>query len=467
MELEQIQSRVQTLSKRLQERRPEIDRLMSLHDGKTGKLKFASERFGEYVSKQFEGFSDNWCAPVAQAAPERMNFLGIRPAGAIKGVSEPLQRVLEDNDADGGFSTAFLVTGVTGRAFTLVHPGEEKGKPRITFEHPASAIVDTNPVTGVDREGLVTWVDDKKDYAAFYTADGWAQFSRNTEEAREVAGKARSQAELASTWDLDEQGWRAHKFGMVPLTELRNQDLLDDNPRSDIAGVGAMQEAINLVWAYLLNHLDQASLPARIITGADVPKIPILDKDGQVVGHREVELDELMKERILWIPGKDVGIHEWTAAALDVFGKVISQMVEHVAAQTRTPPHYLVAKMVNTSGDALTVAETGLVAKTEERIRYVKRGVRKTCKLLAVGADIPGPDVEAIGSGKLIWKSVAFRSEAQLADALVKYKDLGFPFEWLAERLGLDPSEVDRVVELRKGELSQNPALAMQQFMGG
>src|SRR5690606_41089546 len=87
----------------------------------------------------------------------------------------------------------------------------------------------------------------------------------------------------------------------------------------------AMQDSINLVWAYLINALDYASLPQRVVLGGEIPKVPILDSNGQKVGERPVELDELIHERIMFIPGRagaNVSIGEWTAAQLNVFSEV-------------------------------------------------------------------------------------------------------------------------------------------------
>jgi hypothetical protein len=47
-------------------------------------------------------------------------------------------------------------------------------------------------------------------------------------------------------------------------------------------------------------------------------------------------------------------------------------LVLHLAAQTRTPPHYLLAKMANLAGDALLVAERGLGFKVRRKQRGSK-----------------------------------------------------------------------------------------------
>lgn len=450
---------VERLSSQLDSRRPDIEAHLGYYRGDTGKLTFASEKFAEFFTQRYKNFSDNWCMPVAQAPAERITFLGVRPFGADR-ADENVQRAWVSNDADAGFSESALVTEITGRSFSLVHPASSPDEdPRLTWEHPSKAIVETHPVTGVDRLGMVTWRDGDDDFATLYTPDEvWRLVKRavasDEDDERLIGWAVRS--------DIPE----TNPLGEVPLTELPTGGLLDDKPISGIAGVEAMQDAINLVWAYQLNALDLASLPGRVVLNSDVPEIPVLDKDGQDTGaRRPVDLEKLIHEKILWIPGDNASIAEWTAANLEVFSGVIERAVEHVAAQTRTPPHYLVAKMVNTAAEALNVAEAGLVSKTRERITYMSRGMRKTARLIAKAQGAPDARIKALSAGKLLFADVQYRSEAQKADAMVKYRTIGFPFEWIAEQFGLEPDEVARVVAMREREVAADPLGAAQAFM--
>lgn len=454
-------------SRELIYRRPAIDERLNYFRGTTGTLKYASEKFGEYFSRRFSGFSDNWCMPVAQAAAERMNYTGFRLWGENKGFDMELARVWEANDADRGSSEAFLVFGAASRAFALVSPNDGV-TPRITWEHPAQTLVDTDPQTGERRSALVVWIDDQMDYATLYTPDWIYKFQRQTGEDRflnyDRDGRYYDRAVLGG-WsprviDGEPAEPEPNPLGVVPVVELRNQTLLDDSPISDIQGVMAMQDSVNLVWAYLLNALDSASLPQRVVTGADVPQVPVLDADGQQVGTRPVELDKLHGEAILWLPDDAAKIAEWSVAQLDAFGSVIERGVEHIAAQTRTPPHYLVAKMVNTAAESLTIAEAGLVSKTRERIRYVNPPIREINRLVALCQGADEKRIGAIASGQNLWGDVQYRSEAQMADAMLKMKQVGFPFEYIAERYGLGPDEVQRVLEMRKAELAADPLAA-------
>lgn len=448
---EEARRRVERLSHDLTARRPTVEDRLRYYKGELGRLRFATDEFQQYFGEKFSGFDDNWCQPVVTAAAERMNLQGIR-LGEARRADAGLARVWDANDCDRGSSEAFAVFMGAAWSYALVHPAAGEGDiPRVTWEHPTQAIVDRDPVTGDIRSGLVSWIDDTHDHATLYTDDQvWKwQRSRTPEQWDQKLPSS------GGGWQMrpvEGEDWpTVNPLGLCPMVELRNQTLLDDVPLSDISGVMTMQDAINLVWAYLLNALDYASLPGRVVSGAEAPRVPILDKDGQETHMtRPLDLDTLVKERILWIPG-EATIGEWTAANLEAFSKVIEHAVEHIAAQTRTPPHYLVARMVNTAAESLTIAEAGLVSRTGERITYAKAPLRRLFRLLALALG-DREKADQCRTGTLLWSNIQYRSEAQLADALSKKRQIGYPVRYLLELDGLDPDEVDRVMGMVEEE---------------
>jgi hypothetical protein len=144
---------------------------------------------------------------------------------------------------------------------------------------------------------------------------------------------------------------------------------------------------------------------------------------------------------------------------------MIEVAVGHVAAQTRTPQHYLVGKMANLSGDALLAAETGLVKKVSEKMLWFGQALREMFSLiqLALGNDAKAKTTRA---GTVLWADAESRSYAQLADALLKLKQIGFPFEWLALQYGLTPSEVLDVIAMRDKEAEADPIAAVAAQFG-
>jgi hypothetical protein len=238
-------------------------------------------------------------------------------------------------------------------------------------------------------------------------------------------------------------------MGKVPLVELPNRPRLLGEPMSDIAGTLAMQHAINLFWAELFAVADEATIGQRAIIGAEQPVIPILDSDGNVVGEKPVDLKKLRHDRTLWIEDPNAKIGEWAPANLKVFTDVVEIAVGHIAAQTRTPAHYLLigGTIANVSGDAMKALETGLVKRTEEKTQHFGRAIRDVFELVALAQDDTAK-ATAVRGGQVLWKDVENRSDAQRADALSKKREIGYPLRYLLEQDGLPPQEVERVMRM-------------------
>ncbi|WP_157253201.1 phage portal protein [Nonomuraea typhae] len=453
------------LADELRRREPETTKRLDYYKGEH-KLCYASPEFRDYFADRFKGFSDNWTAPVAAAPAERMNVLGIRLPGQQETDAE-LSEAWRLADCERGSSEAFVVMMAAARAYCLVW-GTEDDEPRVTWERPDQAIVAYDSDTGEPIAGLKLWADDTREYATLYeklfvwkfdrpryARTGYSVAGLIVPQGSDVVRSAGPEGWLPRRGPNDDTWPVANPMRRVPMVELRNQTLLDDDPISDIAGVMAMQDAINLTWAYLMNALDFASLPQRVVMGADIPKLPILDENGQKVGERPIQLDTLINERILWLTG-GATIGSWPAADLAAYSNVIERAIEHLAAQTRTPPHYLIGKVANLSAEALTAAETGLVAKTGERIVYCNSGIREINSLMAAAMGDEAK-AKACRRGVVVWADTQFRAIGQKVDALMKLKAMGFPTRWIAEQYGLEPPEVERVMAMIDEQAQLDP----------
>ncbi|WP_031104292.1 phage portal protein [Streptomyces sp. NRRL S-146] len=467
---------VSLLESELIRRRAEIDRNGEYYRGKQP-LKFASDDFAKFHGDRYRDFSDNWVQVVADSPVERLDVTGFQASGEEK-ADKDLWQVWQMNGLDGDSQLGFLGAVNSARSFVLVWGDpDDEDTPIVTFEDAAQCIVAYEPGSRVRRRaGLKRWQDGNVDYATLYLPDQLWKFERplsrqdKSPQMADVDDAMRlwlppGAEERRRTWEprdemaLGEPNPQPNPMGLVPLVELPNKPMLVDDPISDVSGVVAMQDAINLVWAQLFTASDYASFPQRVVLGAERPMIPKLNAAGQIVGKEPVDLAKFAVDRVAWITGKDAKIAEWQAANLQAYTAIIEVAVGHLAAQTRTPQHYLIGKMANLSGDALLAAETGLVKRVNEKKLWFGQALREVARLiyLARGEDAKA---KAMRAGSVLWADSESRSYAQLADALVKLKDIGFPFEWLALRYGLTPTEVADVVAMREREAEMDPVAA-------
>jgi hypothetical protein len=308
------------------------------------------------------------------------------------------------------------------------------------------------------------WQDGFGEYATLYLPDEVWKFHRPLSNVIIKPPLLADADEQIRSWDPREVGLepnpQPNPMGVVPMVELPNRPLLVEQPISDISGVIAMQDAINLLWSQLLVASDFASLAQRIVIGAEVPKIPVLDANGQKVGEKPVDLKRFALDRVLWLENPEAKVANWPSADLTAYTSIIEVAVGHIAAQTRTPAHYLIGKMANLSGDALIAAETGLVKKCEEKQLWFGQALREVFALIALARGETAK-AAAIGGGTLLWADVQSRNIAQLTDSLLKLKQIGFPFEFLAARFGLNPTEVADLMQMREREAELDPVAAM------
>ena len=376
------------LAGELRKRQPDISTFNDAYLGEH-RLTFASEDFREYFGKRYQHFSDNWCGIVADAPHERLEVTGIRLKGDDSG-DKALWESWRQNDADALSDLAFLDAIIAKRSFALVW-GNDDDEPTITWEHPSQCIVAYDPETRERVAGLKLWTDDDHEFATLYLKTEVWKWQR----ARGYVSTSKLVLPASLT---AVGGWSAREgveqvvpnpLGKVALVEVPNRPRLMGEPVSDIAGTLAMQHAINLFWAQLFAASDEATLGQRVVIGAEMPTVPILNEDGVEVGTRPIDLKKFARDRALWLEDPASKIAQWAPANLEVFTNTIEIMVGHIAAQTRTPSHYLMigGSIANVSGDAMKALETGLVMRTKEKTQHFGRAVRDVFELVALAQD--------------------------------------------------------------------------------
>ncbi|WP_033288261.1 phage portal protein [Amycolatopsis jejuensis] len=459
---------VALLEQELLNRSAEVERNDRYYRGKQP-LKYASDQFKKYHGDRYVDFSDNWVAPVADAPVERLTVMGIKGLGEQEPDSE-MWRVWQTNALDADSQLGFLGGVNSARSFGLVwgNPDDEE-TPEVTFEDASQCVIAYWPGSRRRRRAaLKKWQDGNCDYATLYLPDEVWKFERPVTRQQTKLILLSAVDEELKKWsprDTDEPNPQPNPMGVVPLVELPNKPTLADDPISDVTGVTAMQDAVNLLWAQLFTASDYASFPQRIVLGAERPTTPILNDKGEVVGQRPVDLAKFAVDRVLWITGEQSKIAEWQAANLAAYTDVIEIAVGHIAAQTRTPQHYLIGKMANLSGDALIAAETGLVKRVEEKQLWFGQAIRQMFGLIAL-AQGNEKKAKAFTAGTVLWADAESRSQAQLADALLKLAQIGFPFEYLAAKWGLTPSEIVDLIDMKKREAEIDPVAAVARDMG-
>lgn len=449
------------LTQRLQARKADETKWNDLYNGEEGLL-FASPEFQELTGGLFEDFSDNWCRTVPDAVRERLRVTAFQDADGQ--LDKSAMTAWRRNQADVEVGLALLDSLVTSRSHALVwNPTGEASD--ITFIPTGEAVVDYAPGTRrLRRAGMRTWSDGSHDFATLFV--------------RAYGGRPpmvyRRQRQSGGTWEPRTIGLRTSERvdfpnpmgddGAVPLVELANRARLGGDPESDIKQVAPLQRTVNTLWAHLLTGADYMALPQRVVLGMDKPMRDIRDDEGNIVDEEEIPLTKFSRDRLLWLSKQGANIAQFTAADLGNYLRVIEAAVRHIAAQTRTPPHYLLGEMSNIAADALTAAESGLVAKAKDKQTYYGADVREIMRLEALASGEPAR-AESIAMGKVLWRDAQYRSEAQYADALTKYKAIGVPDEALWRMMpDVEPEQVEDWIRMRDAQAQAAAQAAASAF---
>jgi hypothetical protein len=426
------------------------------YDGKHP-LEFATPQFAKYWGRLFESFCDNWCSVVVDSKAERLVVTGVRigEEAADKDFWDVWQR--NGLDADSGLAFVDALAQRCSYALVWGNPDDED-TPEVTFESAQEAIVGYEPGSRRKRKAaLKSWVDrdTNVEYATLYLADSMWKFERSTShilprEERLGAGVAHGGA---LTWNLrdvaDAANPHVNPMGVVPMVELPNRARLASEPVSEITNVIPLQNAVNLIWSHLLTASDFAAFPQRVVLGMEVPKRAITNDAGDVVGHEKIDIDPVAVDRVIWLEDPEAKIGQWAAADLHNYTDVIEVAVGHIAAQTRTPPHYLVGKMANLSADALKAAETGLIKTVREKQLYFGEAIREVAQLVALAQSNKGK-ADDMRTATVDWQDPESRSEAELADALGKLATmLHVPDKMLWRKYGFTDSEIEEMQRMQ------------------
>jgi hypothetical protein len=425
---------LEVLLQQLDSEQPKVKLYKRYRDGDHD-LRYATAKFRQAFGGMFNEFSDNWCELIVDAPNERLHVKGFR-LGSTPLANKAAWAIWQANNLDTASTMVHREAITCSKAYWLVEPvraGETY--PRVTPEDPSCCTVITDPSDRRIRlAALKRWLGtDGYLYATVYLPDAVYKY-RSTSKARQGA------TPQWSTRPGDPGG--GNELGVVPMIPVINMPDMMGGGRSDLRNAIPLQNAITKTVLDMLVASEFAAFPQRVVLGAEAPKNP----DGSNASDSDIKM---AMSKLLMFKG-DAKIDQYSAADLNNYVTALSPLVHHLAGQTRTPPHYLLGEMVNVSGDALVASESGLVARTSEKQTPFGEGHEEMIRVagMAMGDD----ELATASTAETIWADAQFRNEAALIDGLVKLKQLNIPDEILWERLGMSPTEIERVKVLQAAD---------------
>lgn len=389
-------------------------------------LQFATSKFRETFGSLFSEFADNWTPVVVDSSAERLSVQGFR-FGAKRSYAGDTDAwdIWQANGLDADSGIAHTEAIKTGHAFIIVDVGEP---PRITVEHPCEVVVAHVPGDRRRREAaLKRWRDaEGLLHAIVYLPDASYRF----------VSQQRFEQGAPVTWQPDAVPRVANAFGgTIPVIPLRNNPSMLRGGRSDIDPIIDVQNGINKTVTDMLVASEYAAYRQRWASGIEIPIDPETGKPNASRFLSSVS-------RMWVVEDENAQFGEFGVTDLRNYVAAIEMLIQHLAAQTRTPPHYLTAGLGQwPSGDSLKASEAGLVAKVKRKQLDFGEGWEEAIRLAFYAMGDSRADAT---DAEVIWADPEYRTEGERVDALVKMATLGVPREALWARWGATPQEVER-----------------------
>lgn len=426
------------LDKKLHERRPSLQNFGAYYDGDQPLL-FATQKFREAFGRQFTPWADNWCGLVVDAVAERLQVEGFRLPDTTEANSQ-LWDIWQRNQLDADSELAHTEALIYGDSYALVAP--ENGTARITVESPLQVICAREKGDRRRRAAaLKVWVEeDEYAYATLYLPQ--AVFKYRTRN-KVVSGAGDVGTPGAARWDkreIRDEDWPlVNPFGVVPVIPfVNNPSMLGWGGRPEHATVMPVQDAVNKLLADMIVASEFGAFRQRWATG--------VEDETDADTNQKIDSYVANIARLWKTPNEDAAFGDFAQTDLENFVKAVELLVQHIASQTRTPPHYFYLSGSFPSGESIKAAETGLVKKAlrkqlpwseswEEvmRLAYIAEGKRLTKKFDGL---------------QVIWGDPESRTESEHVDAVVKLKALNVPDEVLWEKAGFSQQEIARMREM-------------------
>lgn len=426
------------LKDRLETRQAELTKYNDYYTGKHP-LRFASTKFRQAFGGLFDAFADNWTELVVNAVEERLNVEGFRLGRETKGDTKAWD-LWQANGLDADSQIAHLEALIHKESYLLVSPFSE-GVPEITVEHPTQMIVAYEAGSRKKRvAALKCWEeDDGRKMATLYLPEEIWKFQ---------APKSSTSILSWSIREVDaEDSPLPNILGIVPVVPLVNRQRWVPGGESEIKQVIPLQDSVNKLIADLLTTSEFSAFRQKWASGLEIPEDPDT--------HQPVEPFKAAVDR-LWVSASpDTKFGEFTASDLQNFVQAIEMLVQHIASQTRTPPHYFYLRGTFPSGESIKAAETGLVAKARRKTVYFGEAWEEVMRL---AFRVAGDRRRAmVMNTETIWGDPESRSESELADAVMKRRALGVPLQQCWEDLGYSQVQIDRF----KAMLAEEQALGV------
>jgi hypothetical protein len=441
-----------TFDQQLDNRAGVVNRYWDYYRG-TARVLYATAKFRQHFGRLLSEISDNWCEVVVDSAVERLRLTGFR-FGGDDVADDKAWEIWQASYLDADQIEAHEECGVSSMCYLLIEPpDDDRELPRISPLSPLEAITMNAPNDRRRRLAAYRrWVDALgMPQARLYLDDRVLVLFGNAERVTSEPLGADTPLNTTSSygeWEVVDE--IDNPAGVVPMIEMLNKSHLGRGGGSDLDPVLSKQDMVNKLCVDMVVNSEFSGFAQRWATGIEI----MTDEAGQAVPPDRF----LAGPSSLFISENDAAkFGAFPVTPAESFTREIEMLVQHIAAQTRTPPHYLTAGLGQwPSGDSLQASEEGLVQKCLRKILGFGESWEESIRVafLMIGDEKRGTDPNL----ESLWQNPQRVSIAQVTDAAVKmHGSLDVPRRAVWRLLGASPQEITQWESENKADAAAQP----------
>lgn len=439
---------------------PEYKKYRDYFDGEQ-ELVYTTKLFRDVFGTAFTGFRDNWMRSIVEPVLDKMQLMGV---GVNQGDSTTARTTaslvwdcFRENEIDEEQFNLHEGMLVEKHAYAILWPDEDMG---CSIDWQPAGLVRVRYDS--DRRRKARWAvkrwqaEDGAIYVSVYTdrylykfieqEGSPATLESSTQNALDeipktgsIAGFDRRVVE-GEPWPLE------HSFGAVPVVEFNNTSW-----RSELKDHIPQQDALNKILLDMLIASEFAAVPQKLIETQAKQPVGGWKAGAGEVWHLPVALDPDGRA----IKGQ---WGEFSAHDPRNFIAVTEMWRQHMALTSRTPLRYFASvdrggRGDAPSGDSLLVDDQPHNNKVSRKQLGTGNRWLQVAKLAAT--QIENASVEDLRLGEMIWRDPRFEFRAAILEEARTMIDVGLPFRWVIQKLGLTTKEIEEIEKLKDKELDE------------